>query len=304
MTAAAYSVVGDWGTTRMRLFRIAGGAVVDRVEGTGIGALEGSPAQALLAALAPWRREGDPEHVVLCGMAGARIGLVEAPYADCPSDARAWSRCAKTIRLDGIAVAVAAGLACVRADGTPDVMRGEETQIFGALCLEPALAGGARTIALPGTHGKWARIENGRVLDFHSFPSGELYALLRDRSTLTRVGDDDRGEDEGFAAGLERAHLRDGLLGHLFVARSAQLRQGRTRGWALGFLSGLIIGSEVEQALASHDAATAISLIGDPQLCARYRRALEARGAVAHLLDGDACAVAGLRLFEENFAWT
>jgi 2-dehydro-3-deoxygalactonokinase len=288
----------------MRLFRMVDGAIVDRVEGPGIGALTGSPAQALLDALAPWRRAGDPNHVVLCGMAGARIGLVEAPYADCPSDAQGWAGCAKTLRLDGIPIAVAAGLACVRADGTPDVMRGEETHIFGALRLDPVLATGTRTLALPGTHGKWARLENGRVLDFQTFPSGELFALLRDHSTLTRVGDDASGEDEGFEAGLSRARDREGLLGHLFVARSAQLRQGRTRGWALGYLSGLIIGSEVQEVLASREAGGAITLIGDPQLAARYRRALIGRGVSASVLDGDACAVEGLRRFEENLAWT
>jgi 2-dehydro-3-deoxygalactonokinase len=301
--SGAYSVVGDWGTTRMRLFRVLDSKVVDRVDGPGIGALTGSPADTLLTALAPWRRDTDPMHVVLCGMAGARAGLVEAPYADCPVDARGWAGRASRITVDGIPIAVAAGLACERADATPDVMRGEETQIFGALHLKPTLAVGSRLIALPGTHGKWALLRDGGVVEFQTFLSGELFALLRDHSTLTRVGDDPDGEDAGFEAGLARARQSTGLLGSLFPARSAQLRSGRSRGWALGYLSGVIIGYEVEEMLARMTAACPITLIGDPALTARYGRALQAHAITADVQDGDACALAGLRLFEETISW-
>jgi 2-dehydro-3-deoxygalactonokinase len=302
--SADYSILGDWGSSRMRLFRVVSGALLDRIDGPGIGALSVAPVQALLAAIAPWRAEGDPTHVLLCGMAGARNGLAEAPYAECPIDAAAWSLQARMLQLDGIPVAVAAGLACTRADASPDVLRGEETQLFGALRIDPALARGQRLVALPGTHCKWLKLDNGRVIDFQTFPSGELFALLRDQSSLTRVGSDDSGETEGFDAGLASARRRDGLLGQLFHARSAQLRSGRTRGWALGYLSGLIIGSEVEDVLAGTNAAHPIALIGDPQLTARYRRALDAQPNTIDTYDGDACALAGLQLFEESLSWT
>ena len=301
---APYSIVGDWGTTRMRLFRVVDGEVVDRAEGPGVGALQGTAADALLAAAAPWRIEGPPLHAVLCGMAGARIGLAEAPYAECPANAQRWAGQAKMLSLDGIAVAIAAGLACQRDDGTPDVMRGEETQIFGALQLDASLNQGNRMIALPGTHGKWARLERGRILSFKTFVSGELFALLRDQSTLTRVGNDGHGEPDGFEMGLASARKHEGLLGSLFHARSGQLRAGRTRGWSLGYLSGLIIGTEVEEMLAALQASTAITLIGDPALVARYRQALAGHRIVADSLDGDNCALAGLKLFEEKVAWT
>jgi len=298
-----YAIVGDWGTSRMRLFRIVAGTVVDRIDGPGIGTLDTSPADALLRAMAPWRSQHPPTHVVLCGMAGARSGLVEAPYADCPVDAGAWAGHAERLLLDGIRIAVAAGLACTRADGTPDVMRGEETQIFGALHRLPALAQGRRVLALPGTHSKWATLEDGAVREFHTLPSGELYALLRDHSTLARVGDDPSGEATGFEAGLAGARAGRGLLGSLFQARSAQLRAGHTRGWALGYLSGLIIGCEVEEMLGRHPDSGLIVLIGDPTLTARYRRALDARGIAVELHDGDACALAGLHRFEESLSW-
>ena len=85
--------------------------------------------------------------------------------------------------------------------------------------------------------------------EFHTVPSGELYALLRDHSSLTRVGDDPGGEAPDSRPAWRPRAQRRGLLGSLFQARSAQLRAGRTRGWALGYLSGLIIGCEVEEML-------------------------------------------------------
>ena len=97
---APYSIVGDWGTSRMRLFKVESGTVVARIDGPGIGVLEASPAEALLRAMAPWRAQREPTQVVLCGMAGARSGLVEAPYADCPVDAAAWAGHAQRLLLD------------------------------------------------------------------------------------------------------------------------------------------------------------------------------------------------------------
>lgn len=305
--SAGYTVVGDWGTTRLRLFRIAGGAVVDRADGPGIGALAGAPADALRNALAPWRAVGEPLRIVLCGMAGARaIGLAEAPYADCPAEVDTWARAARGLALDGIPVAIAAGLACGGEAG-PDVMRGEETQLFGLLQRDPALAAGPRRVALPGTHSKWATLRDGRIEHFHTFPTGELFALLREHSTLARAGDDDTGEDAGFAEGLARAQSAPGLLGALFLARSAQLRAGRTRGWALGYLSGLLVGREVGEALAAGGGGAAadaarVALVGAPALTGRYAQALAARGVASEIHDGDECALAGLRLLSERLA--
>jgi 2-dehydro-3-deoxygalactonokinase len=303
--SAAYAVAGDWGSTRLRLFRMVEGRVAERVAGPGIGALDGAPADALRAAMAPWRAvHGAPSHVVLCGMAGARGGLAETPYADCPARVAAWGADALRTRLDGVPIAIAPGLACTRADGLPDVMRGEETQLFGAMQLEPRLATGRHRVGLPGTHSKWAVLEDGAVAGFRTFPSGELFALLRDHSSLARVGTDPTDEPEGFEAGLAQARAGGGLLGSLFAARSAQLRAGRTRGWALGYLSGLVIGHEVRELLAEPHDGAAPTLVGDPALAARYARAFATHGVAPILLDGDACALSGLCLFEECIAWT
>ena len=293
-------IFGDWGTTRLRLFRLRDDAVVDQQDGPGIGTLDGAPGDALRATLAPWRAQGmSGGHVWLCGMVGSRNGIAEVPYAECPVDVAGWRTQTRIVTLDNVTVGIAPGLACTGPDGADDVMRGEETQIFGAMALDPVLATGRHAIALPGTHGKWALIEDGYVVRFRTFLTGELFALLRDRSTLTRAGDDDGDGDAGFAAGLVRSDA-GGMLGALFEARSAQLRKGRSRGWAVGFLSGLAIGHEVREALDTIVGVDSLTLVGDPVLARLYHQALARHDRGVTVRDGSEAALAGLRLLAEQ----
>ncbi|MCH4893275.1 2-dehydro-3-deoxygalactonokinase [Sphingomonas sp. SFZ2018-12] len=283
-------LVGDWGTTRLRLFHLRGDAIVDRVEGPGIGVADAPPTDVLATVLTRWRGAERARDVTLCGMVGSRNGLVETGYADAPAGVADWAAAAQRIVLDGFRITIAPGVACRRDDGAADVMRGEETQIFGAMALDPALSRGRHLIALPGTHGKWARVADGRIVSFRTYLTGELFALLRDRSTLLRVGDDPADEAEGFAAGLARIGGGD-LAGSLFETRAAQLRDGRSAGWAAGFLSGLLIGTEVQGGVGD---ARAVVLVGAPALVARYRSVLDGMAIATTVLDGDACAIAGL----------
>jgi 2-dehydro-3-deoxygalactonokinase len=302
---SGYSVAGDWGTSNLRLYRIEDGAVVERAAGPGIGDLgDATPEAVLRAALAPWREAGEPRGIQLSGMVGSRNGWIEIPYVDCPADRAMWAAGAAHSSLDKIAVTIGAGLACTRASGAPDVMRGEETQIFGAIALTPALATGRHLIALPGTHSKWATVEDGRAVGFQTFLTGELFALLRAHSTLTRASSDDGSaadETTGFDAGLARMRGDGHLLGALFEARAAQLRLGASGQWARGFLSGLVIGAEIaEIAEIAPRAAGGITLIGDPALVERYAKALVAVGLYATSHTGEACALAGLTLLEAS----
>ena len=87
---SGYAIVGDWGTSRLRLFRIGANGVVERREGAGIGALDVAPEAVLREAIAPWRATGEPDRITLCGMIGSRNGWVEVPYVGCPADVDAW----------------------------------------------------------------------------------------------------------------------------------------------------------------------------------------------------------------------
>lgn len=287
-------VLGDWGTSRLRLFLNSGDRTIDQVEGPGIGSQKGLAVETLRICLTPWIDKYGPKRIVMCGMAGSRNGLVETPYAHCPIDALKWAHSAINFTSGPLPITMAAGLACAHYDGTPDVMRGEETQIFGALTLHHEFDATKRLIVLPGTHTKWAWLVDGKIVDFCTYITGEMFAVLRDHSTLAQLDGDDIISDDGFLNGLERAEKK-AVLGTLFEVRAAQLRAGRSRSWALGFLSGLLIGHEVKEALTDLGSPCEVSLIGDPSLTSRYRTAFARLQIRSVEFDGDTCVVAGLR---------
>lgn len=291
-------VLGDWGTTRLRLYRMAGGAVTARLNGPGTGALEAPADQVLAERLAFWLEEGTITDVTLCGMAGAAGALVEAGYAPCPADAAQWlSSCSRTT-VQGVPVAVMPGLSHRTGSGVPEVMRGEETQVFGALTLRPALCEGEHLVALPGTHSKWVRLEEGTVKGFTTHPTGEFFALLAGHSSL--IGPAIPGDgtfDDGFARGLQRR--MEPLTAALFESRAARMLDRRSEAWSRGYLSGLLIGSET---VCEASAGMSVTLIGDPALSALYERALAALGCNVHRLDGDDAAIAGLNLARGTIA--
>ena len=291
--------LGDWGTTRLRLFLVERGAVVATREGCGIAALPSPASQALSDALAPWRQPNQPLDVYLAGMVGSRNGLHEVPYVPLPADCVVWSRASWSGTLDGLNVVIAGGLCSRSGDRKNDVMRGEEAQIFGALRIERTLASGRRTFLLPGTHSKWVEIEDGRILRFRTAFTGETYAMLRDHSTLLRASATaDQADDpqQGFDAGVLRAaQLSEGLLAALFEARVEQLLAGRSRAWAAGFLSGLLIAYEIDTLGHTFPTEHEIVVVGDPQLTVLYRSVLSRRNRPSRALSGDACAIEGLR---------
>jgi 2-dehydro-3-deoxygalactonokinase len=302
-------IAGDWGTSRLRLSLCLGERVLETRQGPGIGALREPPESALRPLIAGWRTAHGPLPIVLCGMAGSRNGWRETPYLPCPADLRALGEAALRFEADGAPVAIAPGLSCRSRLGSPEVMRGEETQIAGALALHPGLRTGRHLLCLPGTHTKWASVDGGHVDDFLTALTGELFALLRDGSTLMRAarasasGDSSRTQcmqddaQEGFERGLDAAAALGAasLLHGLFATRSRQLIDGRSGEWALGYLSGLMIGADVRGALRLFDAPNEVVLIGDGALNERFAHALRREGVAASSLDGEHCALTGLR---------
>ncbi|MDB5739797.1 MAG: 2-dehydro-3-deoxygalactonokinase [Alphaproteobacteria bacterium] len=167
MTKPAF-IAGDWGTSRLRLYLCdASGAVLARTEGEG--AAVGGHADRFAAAVAAWDGEHGVLPAVLGGMVGSTIGWKDVPYLACPARPEAIAGAALCFEQDGRAIAIVPGLRCAG----PDVMRGEEVQILGALRLNPALARGRHVFCMPGTHAKWVTVQDGAVLDFNTALSGQ-----------------------------------------------------------------------------------------------------------------------------------
>jgi 2-dehydro-3-deoxygalactonokinase len=291
-------VLCDWGGTRLRALLEVDESIVDRRDGPGIGALDGqSPRDVLHSTLEPWIAAQGIRNVYLCGMVGSRNGLIEVPYVQAPTGVHAWAENIRESQVAGLALRIAPGVEARNFSGVPDVMRGEETQVFGAFALNPGLTRGRCVMVLPGTHSKWVEARDGNILRFHTFITGEIFAVLVKHSSLLRVADSTAAAGDGLQAGLQRATEQD-LSSALFETRSAQLVLGRPDGWARAFLSGLLIGSEVQSVLRMSvvAAGATVTMIGDPALASFYAKALGARNIGVQTLDGERCAIEGLRL--------
>jgi 2-dehydro-3-deoxygalactonokinase len=268
----------DWGSTSLRAYLLGeGGRILDRrAEPWGILQLpEGDFRGAFDRITRDWSRASAPLPAIASGMIGSAQGWVEASYVDLPAGAEQLAR--QLTPVPDAPLRIVPGLA--QRGASPDVMRGEETQIVGALAVDPGLADGM--VVLPGTHSKWVRLTGGRIREFTTYMTGELFAVLRTHSILGRLappGAGDGGTEDGaFARGVSAAQRAGvGLGSLLFSARASVLVGDLSAESSLGYLSGLLIGDELRAGLARGGRPTA--LIGDPALCARYVAAFEQLG--------------------------
>src|SRR5579863_1189429 len=166
----------DWGTTSFRAFRITqDGSIRDRRTALrGILNIQNSKfADSLREEIGPWLAAGE-NHVLLSGMIGSRQGWKEAPYVACPAGAPEIAASLVEIEFDWGQVKLVPGLSGTDEAGVAEVMRGEETQVFGVLTA----MGGSGLACLPGTHSKWVRVENSRITGFTTHLTGEAFAAL------------------------------------------------------------------------------------------------------------------------------
>ena len=274
----------DWGISSFRAYALdATGAVLDAVRSdAGILGVPDGAFEAVFRREAARLLAGIKDlPIIASGMITSRQGWIETPYVATPADAAAIARELVSHRAsDNLALHFVPGLSRVGADGVPDVMRGEETQIIGQVAA--ARTAGSGLLVLPGTHSKWAVTEAGRITWFATFMTGELFAVLRTHSILGRLmAEAENFEEVAFRQGVDYARAEadkaGGLLKRLFSARTLGLFDKLPPAELSDYLSGLLIGSEISEALAMvgpEMAAGGITVIGGEALAMRYRRAL------------------------------
>lgn len=293
----------DWGTTHRRAYALDRQSQCLRSHADGEGALasKGRFAQALDAALQAL--DAAPRHILLSGMAGSAMGWQEAPYLDA-------SVALQDIPKHLVAVRDAASTStpwlvpgyCIRdASGKPDVMRGEETQLLGAVMLGYA----SGWFVLPGTHSKWVQLEAGRILQLRTYMTGELFDLLGKQGTLAAAaGSGPQVWDaEAFAQGVQAA--RHGALGHLLFSARARVVCGdmpaeRVR----AYLSGMLIGHElhdIARDLGTGAAAHRLHLIGSPELALHYQSAAAILDCTLERMDAQDTYLAALAHFQTHW---
>ena len=282
----------DWGTSSFRAYALAAdGEVVERRDAAaGILQVEpgGFPA-VLKAQIGDWMAERPGALVMMSGMIGSRQGWMEVPYCACPCDLAALAGGLRRLDWPDAEVWVAPGLIDESIAGLPDVMRGEETQVFGALSELP---GDTATICLPGTHSKWVTLAQGRVESFATYMTGEVYDLLQAHSILGRLMTPAAVvPDAGFAAGVKQGASDQALLRLLFSVRSRVLNGEMPESAARAYLSGLLIGREIAAAVsASRDRPQELVLLGAPALARLYETAAQQLGFAVRLIGGDVVA--------------
>lgn len=304
MTEPTTPLLGiDWGSSNRRAYVLdADGKLLHRHEDdAGIlhvaGDFEAS-LQNLLHMLGLQRAD-----IVMSGMVGSRNGWREAPYLSVEQPISSLHDALMEVEtaLPGVRCRLVPGYRYIDPHGTPDVMRGEETQVLGALTLSAA---GHGWFLLPGTHSKWVRIEDGEIAEFLTFMTGELYALLSQHGTLSKAMTQQQSVPSAFEAGLHAA--RHGEFTHMaFCCRALVVTDMMPAAHASSYLSGLLIGTELHNILQragnSVGGDAPVQVIGSPALAARYLGALEMLGIGARAWQPDEVYVAALRaLFNLN----
>jgi 2-dehydro-3-deoxygalactonokinase len=289
----------DWGTTSFRAFRIASdGTLRDRR--AGLRGLVNVPdsrfADTLRDEIGPWLASGE-DHVLLSGMIGSRQGWKETPYLPCPAGVPDVAAGLVEIEFDWAQVKLVPGLSATDDAGVAEVMRGEETQVFGVL----EAMGGSGLACLPGTHSKWVRVEAGRITGFTTHMTGETFGALRGHTILGRMMREGPSDGAPFDEGVRRAGDPGGLLHHIFGARALVLAGRLAETDAAAYLSGILVGNEVRAALAGQEGVV-VHVIGAPDLTALYARAISAHGGFPERHDGEAAA-RGLALIGGQTAW-
>jgi 2-dehydro-3-deoxygalactonokinase len=265
----------DWGTTSFRAYRANGaGRIADEITSpSGILAVEnGRFAATLETLIGQWDRSLP---VLAAGMITSRQGWHECPYVSCPAGAPDLARALTRITTpEGRTIHFVTGLHATSAAMPHDVMRGEETQVFGSL------DSGADVFVTPGTHSKWIRVADGHITGFSTYMTGEVFAALRNHTILGRLMTGTDHNDSAFRRGLDAA-LADptGFLHRIFAARSLALFGDLASDHIASYLSGLVIGSELAHALPGagrHHLILASEEIGQRYLVALRHAGLSA----------------------------
>jgi 2-dehydro-3-deoxygalactonokinase len=279
----------DWGTTSFRLRLIAGGSrrvLAEQVEAAGVrhfaGLAPAARADRMAAYLeeriAHWTEVGPEVPFVVTGMASSTVGWRELPYADVPFALDGSNAVVSSLALPTRGGRRRPGLLVSGVRTRDDIMRGEESVLIGVQTLDAKLIDAPTPVLclLAGTHPKHAVVRNGRLESFRTYLTGELFDVLSRDSILAASvrrleGDAEPVWDE-FHAGVLCAKTL-GLSAALFQVRTQQVLKQVNPERNLWFLSGILVGDELNGVARNHG-DTSLCLIGEAPRVSLYRAAL------------------------------
>ncbi|WP_229632097.1 2-dehydro-3-deoxygalactonokinase [Pseudoduganella violaceinigra] len=287
----------DWGTSNRRAYVISaeGKCLLRHDDAQGALAVDGHFPESLHAlrgmlgidALVP---------VVMSGMVGSAMGWQEVAYLD---SSVALGRLPETlVPVSGTPGCYIVPGYCHRSHGGVDVMRGEETQLLGAVALQH----GDGWYVLPGTHSKWVELSGGVIKRLSTYITGELFASLRRGGTLAPLmngGDDD--DDAALREGAGRAQDGEALSHTLFEARARVVAGDAPASGTRSYVSGLLIGTEFAgRRESSEDEMPALHLLAAEGLEAPYLQVAQMLGYSTQLINPDQAYCAAMARFVEE----
>ena len=283
----SYLIGLDWGISSFRAYLMDNESqVIDSVASqSGIMQVgDRSFEEILQTSIGSWLSRHPDAPILACGMIASPQGWIEAPYVGCPAGPVEIAKQLCSVEIQaGRKIWFVPGVMYRAEDHTPDVMRGEETQIFGAV---QDTSESCRFI-LPGTHSKWVLVENGLIVRFATYMTGEVFAVLCKHSILGRLMEEGGHDDDAFLKGLECSATGENgsvnLLHKLFSVRSRGLFAEIPNTGLKSYLSGLLIGAEVTDATRQIKDKCLLRLIGEPGLLKRYAKALDFFGWTAKI---------------------
>ncbi len=284
----------DWGTTNRRIYVLtADGAVLDTVrDDRGVLAMAPGDYPNEIAAI---RVRFGALSIIAAGMVGSTRGWREAAYVPAPADLPTLAGAAT--RIPELDVTIVPGVSLLT-DTRADVMRGEEVQVLGAVAA--GLAPADALFAQPGTHNKWVRVTGGRITDFATTMTGELFALVKGHGILAGMLDGPVADGPAFRDGLLRGAGACDLTAALFGVRASVLLGRIAADDAASYASGLLIGSDI--GAVPDMAGQKVHLLSSGLLADLYTIGIEARGGTVVALDSHAGFLAGLHAIREHLS--
>lgn len=288
-------LAADWGSTNLRLWLVEDGVAVKHAASPfGITRMQNqSFPQVLQSLMLQMQLEtSEVSRIYIAGMAGSNVGWKEAAYLRCPVS---LGELGNNLTAVDPGWPVPAGIIpgiCVPGPAGADVMRGEETQLLGT--LNDNLSG---LFVLPGTHSKWALVQDGVVVRFTTVMTGELFDVLRNHSLLGRGVPESSAQPQAFEAGTLAGLAASDTMTELFTVRARYILQHLPAEQVIDYLSGLLIGSELRDMRKQFEVNTAsrVTLLGSGTLTKRYEQALRLAGITFDTKDADSATLNGIR---------
>jgi len=295
-TSGACLIGLDWGTSSLRAFLInERGEVLHYLQSPdGIMQVSDGDFEGVLTRLLDTWAAWDQVPMIASGMITSRNGWQETPYLHVPIGATQLAGSLTHSTLSNSASLHFITGVTDQHHNAPDVMRGEETQITGA--VETGLIDGV--CVMPGTHSKWVTVRDGLIKNFETVMTGEVFHALRHHTILGKLAQEGEFSEEGFrqgvAAGIDAGPR---LLQALFRVRTLPLFEKIAEDRVADYLSGLLIGSEIQGATSNRPIPEeSVTIVGREDLANRYRIALQVAGIQSTYAPGNIVARGHFRI--------